>query len=58
MEDYIGQAHQVALAADDYDAAMLAHCEQAITQDPAYWAQLWPSAVVEYQLPPSLCAML
>ena len=45
MEDYIGQAHQVALAADDYDAAMLAHCEQAITQDPAYWAQLWPSAV-------------
>ena len=45
MEDYIGQAHQVALAADDYDTAMLAHCEQAITEDPAYWAQLWPSAV-------------
>tara|TARA_B110001452_G_C15151158_1_gene400645 strand:+ start:177 stop:968 length:792 start_codon:yes stop_codon:yes gene_type:complete len=45
MEDYIGQAHQVALAADDYDAAMLAHCQRCIADDPAYWAQLWPSAL-------------
>ena len=45
MEDYIGQAHQVALAADDYDTAMLSHCQRAISEEPAYWAQLWPSAV-------------
>lgn len=45
MEDYIGQAHQVALAADDYDAAMLEHCQRCIADDPAYWAQLWPSAL-------------
>ena len=45
MEDYIGQAHQLALRADDYDSAMLAHCQAAIAEDPAYWAQLWPSAL-------------
>jgi predicted nicotinamide N-methyase len=45
VEDYIGQAHQVALAADDYDAAMMAHCQRAIADEPAYWAQLWPSAL-------------
>ena len=35
----------MALAADDYDAAMMAHCQRAIADEPAYWAQLWPSAL-------------
>ena len=61
METMVAAAHAAALAAgeDEYDNVMEDFCSRLITDRPAYWAQLWPSAVAlatKLLLEPSLVA--
>ncbi len=47
MEAIMASSHQTAVAAgpERYDEVMEELCSRAITDRPAYWAQLWPSAI-------------
>jgi len=61
MEAMVASAHATALAAgdDEYDDVMEEICSGLITERPAYWAQVWPSAVALSRLlitQPSLVA--
>ena len=45
MQTIIARAHEAAAASEDYDAVMEERCSELLAERPAYWAQVWPSAV-------------